>query len=308
MKRRLTAAVVVAAAALLCCPEAGAQRARVDEPKIIDLTFPGGTVAEYVEVIRAVVREVNIVVAPEVTECTVPPMELKSISVSSAVQLVEADVETAQAVIEVRVEEIPPGIDGEKPIFRILSRRRNPFSTSAPEVRVWSMAGLVGAGFKAEDVLTAVETAVELLHDDDPPASIRFHEATSLLIVSGSGLQLEAIDSVIEQLNVESNQLKALWHAGQDSATGLYDWISEMKKMDDAKAASEAQGAAELQALKAILARKDRENEDIRAQHRATLQHRERLVTEIETLRVQLNLKENRIKELEITVSKSSRP
>jgi len=65
------------------------------------------------------------------------------------------------------------------------------------EQAVWSLAGLIDrGGLTPEDVLTAVESAVEALGAED--VTIRFHPETRLLSVRGPEEPREIIDEVLD--------------------------------------------------------------------------------------------------------------
>jgi chromosome segregation ATPase len=62
------------------------------------------------------------------------------------------------------------------------------------------VAGLLDEDYTSESVLSAVETALEVVASTTRP-DVRFHEDTALLIVSGDHDQLEAIEQVLDRLN-----------------------------------------------------------------------------------------------------------
>ena len=79
MNRRFSTMFVVAACvALVWCPPTLAQEV---EPTLLNVKWPGGTLAAYVEVLRKAQGEANIIItSPEVRDLMLPPVELKAVS------------------------------------------------------------------------------------------------------------------------------------------------------------------------------------------------------------------------------------
>ena len=176
-------------------PESGGQR-------VVSLKFPGGTLADYVETLRDAVGTLNIVLSgPEVGAVRLPPIELESVLLHSAMAVLEGEVWlNNSAHLRVSVEQLGFSTDENvKPVFRVTAHRRG--GPASPDVHVWSVAGLLAQGVESAGVLTAVETAIDLLEGSYQAAEVRFHEATGLLIASGQDQQLEAIDRVVDGLH-----------------------------------------------------------------------------------------------------------
>ena len=195
--------IALTGAALVCFSPAWAD---AQEPPLIDLQFPGGSIAEYVKAINEAVDDFNIVVMPAARDIEMPSIQLQSVSVNAALELMQGEFHPDErTVLAIKTEEFGPWQDNEKPVFRVSAEVHRRGRPSSSDVRVWCLGDLRETDTQPEDVLSAVETAVGLTAGDYDEAQIRFHEATSLIIARGHPEQLEAIEQVVHRLreNVE---------------------------------------------------------------------------------------------------------
>ncbi|HUU82429.1 MAG TPA: hypothetical protein VM243_02890 [Phycisphaerae bacterium] len=200
--------IIAAAVAFASCPSGHAlaqaqakapPQARHAGGPAIDLEFPGGTVAQYVDALRKVTPEANVVViTPEVLEITLPPVQLKSVGLGDAVFLMEGDYEPkAHVHVRIEVNQIGPWDESQRAVFQVSGTVVRKGRTGT-ETHVWTVADLLAEGVGPEAVLTAVETALALYAEDHEPAQVRFHEETGLLIARGDPWQVEVIDDVVD--------------------------------------------------------------------------------------------------------------
>lgn len=172
---------------------------------VIDLRFPGGTVAEYIEAVQKTAGDaVNVIVTNTPADrLRFPPVELKRVDVGAALSLVDGEYELEDgSSIILGVSWLGSGKSDSAPIARIRSTRTGKMPVR--DVHVWSLGFILSDGdVSPDDVLTAVEVAVDLSRTEWGGAEVRFHEPTALLIASGSRRSLEAIDRVIDQLQVQ---------------------------------------------------------------------------------------------------------
>lgn len=204
---------------------------------LIDLDFPGGTLGAFLDALRAVSGELNILGnSPEaMTEVKLPPIRLRSVPVDPALRVIEGDYRIDDhSMHEIRIDVIDRVDNYGDKIYRIRHERRGRHGD--PQVKVWSVADLIQAGMSAEDVLTAVESAVGLVAKKDTDSKIRFHESTSLMLATGSLDEVSAIGQVIAQLRESRHQAQDATDvaAGAEAIGGLFDWIYEMKRLDTA--------------------------------------------------------------------------
>ena len=296
--------VVLAGVVLVHAPQTwGQEPGDAEAQAVIDLQFSGGTIAEYVAAIRDAAGDVNIVLAtPEVRDIPLPPIELQSVAINSAIQLVAGEMQANNRTpLNVYVEELDPKDDRARPIFRVSAYRRGPAPKKrSRDVRVWTLADLLNidpsevrcphCGYDDElegkAILTAVETAVGLLDEKLQPAEIRYHEATTLLVASGDKQQLAAIRSVVQGLR---QGIALQREAAKDTCEGSLE-----------------QAERQTRELEAQLQEKTKLLEGLQPDQKAALKDRQRLSGEVDALRYELWLKENRIKSLERKLSERS--
>lgn len=165
----------------------------------ISVQFAGGTLADYVQALKEAAPNFNIMmIVPEAKEIRVPALKLDSVGYYPALRVLQGDYRVEDGTtVKLLVNDLGGPRDGENasPVYKIWSERAEVRKPPA-QVRVWNIGELIGADRKADDVLTAVETAVGLLSGYEP-AKIRYHAETALLVASGEEEQLRAIDRVI---------------------------------------------------------------------------------------------------------------
>lgn len=164
---------------------------------IKSLHFPGGTLGDYVKTLEEVCPTANIMISnPEVLEIKLPPIKLQAVDFVGAVYLMEGKYAISDSLFaHIGIDVVGDFADsGGTPVYRVSMQHSGIPNWNS--VRVWNIGELLDADRKAEDVLTAVETAVDLLHIKEK-AQIKYHGATTLLVASGNDVQLQAIDRVV---------------------------------------------------------------------------------------------------------------
>ncbi len=167
-----------------------------DEEELISVKFAGGTVADYVKALVKEAGTINVVVAPEAAEVPMPPVTLTKVTVSAAIDLVDGrSASPPGRRINLDVRHMPQYAEAALPTYQISAER---YQTGKPSV--WTIANLLrGDIFAADDVLAALETALDIIESTGEPI-IRFHKETGLLIARGDTSQLDTIHQVLEQL------------------------------------------------------------------------------------------------------------
>ncbi len=271
-----TSTIAKALAACLmvsCCLEAAGQdlppsgqpgREAAVQP-LIDLKFSGGSAADYARVVQQAAPHVNILVAPEAADVLMPAVELKSVAVGTALELLDGltGAHSRIGAIKLDVHHIRSAPQ-DQGIYQIAARIMGG-RAPAPSRKsgVVSIADIVGEHLGAEDVLSAVAAALDMLPDSVQPPVLRYHQETRLLIARGTGEQLEVINDVI----VAARQSKEL--AGYDrvqvaeAESELMQWktktellLAEIKSLRRAQADRDQMLASfrnEIAALKAEL-------------------------------------------------------
>jgi hypothetical protein len=200
-----------------------ADAAADDDPeRLISLDFPGGSVADYIGAVRRALPDVNVVLHPRVEEFQVTPVQLRNVHERAAVTMLQnaavhprGEGRLAVRVIEGpavawrrvpgRIERVPAG--NTVYILETDLKLSETTPTGSPRHSlVLAVADVVGEHITAADMLAAIETALELRDDDEPPVQIRFHEATSMLIARGTRSQVQQVEIVIDQLRIVAAQ------------------------------------------------------------------------------------------------------
>ena len=169
--------------------------------RLLSLDFGGGTAADYVAAVRKVAPDANIVVMADVSSISMPPVQLKNVDVRSALRVLNS------------IPQDQPGRHIEVNVatdhaVHTISARFLTTSSVDRDSTVMDISGLLEGQTKPADVLTAIETALQMLQGEYQPAQIKFHEATGLLIARGHPEQIGTIQRVVQQLNEKNARLR----------------------------------------------------------------------------------------------------
>jgi hypothetical protein len=204
IRSRVPSTMMLLVAMLLCTP-AGAQTEQPETGAIrpIDLRFPGGSAADYIEALCEASEFLNVLVTPEVHQLDMQPVELKRVDPTAAIRLLDGlRQERPDGALVVDVEAVP-GALFQSVIYKVSAvpeKRGSRPAKAASEV--WSLAEIIKGGMPAEDVLTAIETALDMFDEDAAAAEVRFHKETGLLMAFARPEQIEAVDDVVTALTV----------------------------------------------------------------------------------------------------------
>lgn len=162
-----------------------------------DLDFQGGSVGEYVEAIRKVCPGANIVMMQGAEKMSVPAVKFRAVTVGAAMRAIERQergLNGAHSALIVR----SIGVEGSsESVFKVEVESTPAGPIGAESVHVWSLAPSIAAGVKVEDALSAIDAALAV---DQRPVTIKYHEATNLLIVRATEQQHKVIDDVIHEV------------------------------------------------------------------------------------------------------------
>lgn len=175
-----------------------AARGPVAPAPTFDLEFPGGTIAAYADAIRKTWPAANIVIMDGAGKETLPPVSFRSVSLDAATKTMEIRRRNADGTVtEVFVRGLGMGGDGSQEVYKVEMETTAPNPMAAEVARVWSLAVPIANGTKVEDLLSAIEAALGV---SDRPTTIKYHEATSLLIVRALPSQQDLVDEVIRKV------------------------------------------------------------------------------------------------------------
>jgi hypothetical protein len=212
-------------------PATPAQTPPLPTPPTATLQFPGGNLFDYTKAMKEAAPAINIaLLVPEAKEIRVPPLRLDAVAFSPALELLQGKYRIEDgSVVHLNVQQLdgsPRDVAGTTGVFKITTERAEKLKPPA-QVRVWNIGELLGPDRKAQDVLTAVETAVGLLEDYEP-AKIRYHAETKLIVASGEEEQLRAIDRVI--IGVRQSGRKPGDERSEETKAKVQNWIESLKQ------------------------------------------------------------------------------
>lgn len=153
----------------------------------LDLSFPGGTMAQFVAAVNKAVAaqwkdgaKPNLILPASASTVELPPLELRGVDVDSLLHAVGRLL--PRGPVWTRV--------GQSTwVLQIVPDRR--------ETRVFYVGHLL-TKFKIDDVSTALTTVWEMSADSKP--ELKYHKDTQLLIIHADKAQLEVAQNVLAQL------------------------------------------------------------------------------------------------------------
>ena len=163
---------------------------QIGEPQRFDLSFPGGTVTDFLKVVKATLGENVNVIVPKNDKALIPPLEVYRVTLGS---LFRGVTQASEGRITFQTED-PPDAPGAIWTFRSMEPGEMP-----REVRYFPIAEYLPR-FTVEDITAAVEAGWEL-QGERANAVVKFHEETKLLICAASSEQLALIPQVLAGLD-----------------------------------------------------------------------------------------------------------
>lgn len=168
--------------------------------KPISFDFKGGSLNEFVAEVQAAAGTKQVLVRGKAADFEMPPLQMEKVTLYGVLSALDGDerrhsngdrsrlnVGDRDGVYLVEVETDSPN--------------RQSMESNRAQTMSWSIALLRGPNrLSTEELLTAIEAAVEVSGGVDT-TTLRFHDETSLLIVSATGQTIQMIDSVLHQLS-----------------------------------------------------------------------------------------------------------
>jgi hypothetical protein len=178
-------------------------------PFTITLSFPGGSLADFLGRVRALDGRINIVATEIASEVTLPAVELRDAAVLSALQSVSSIVPDP---FKVRAQMLTS--PGGNPVYTVEVDVRGP-TPKAQEVHVFSLAMLIRplpgdseqpkVAMEAKTVLSALEAGAHVMGGQ---FDLRYHEESGLLFVSGTSKQINLVQEVLGNLEREQQRMR----------------------------------------------------------------------------------------------------
>lgn len=194
---------------------------------LLNLKFPGGTVADYIAAVAKSAGGANVFVAPEAAQVPMPAIDLQNVTVANALGVLHGRVHNdPRQSITLMYSEGGAFAENEQPIFSITANVSGSRDAKSLYNRIWSIAMLQSNQISADDMLTAIQAALDLIGEHQAPAQLRLHESTGLLIARGSVEQLGTINEAIERLE----QSAAIRAAASQERRTLQQKIEEQSK------------------------------------------------------------------------------
>ena len=202
----------------------GGAEATDDVPRF-DLKFPGGKVKEFVHAVSEALRKpVNVIIPKEGEETLIPAVEVSRVTVSALFTAL-SNASQHQIGVPTDVMTTSPGVTNTSIQYKMVGftfrtdEKNSPdavwtflvtnppqFLTQEPAVpprtvQYYPVAEYL-SHFTVEDITMAIESGWALQGGaPQPPATIRFHEETKLLICAGTAAQIELIPQVLKGLS-----------------------------------------------------------------------------------------------------------
>ncbi len=180
----------------------------------MNLEWPGGTLADYVErVLKATgSNPLNVVVDPAVESWPVAPVTLRQVSPSAAIELLEWATQVPETH-RFSVGLASRGRDNSAPVM-VLRAERLPTGAlqhMPAQVQVLPIRPLIEPGpgesssmvYKSDVVLSALEAALQMADQDGQPATVRFHPDSGLLLVKGDHGELNSAVRTVDLLSAD---------------------------------------------------------------------------------------------------------
>jgi hypothetical protein len=184
---------------------------RASGENLITLEFAGGNVAQYIDAVRQASDNANIVVIGDVTPIQMPSVRLKNVDTWAAVNILnELPQQQKDLLVNIQAS-ISSDESDQARVYTVSAMTTRAGSLGASvESTVISVADVLQGQMTADDLLTAVKIAVDVVGMADEPADIKFHKETGLLIARGSADQVSAIHQVVEQLREQLQRSQSM--------------------------------------------------------------------------------------------------
>lgn len=166
----------------------------------VSFDFQGGTVAQYVAALRGATElPVNVAVVPRAADIQMPPIAMQQVALYEALSVIAAVANTPPNVRLDIVQLSRNTGDDAEPAFAVALQPGPPAPPTTLRTEVFSLHELLAVTLRAQTILTAVESTLDL-EDDGNEARIRFHEESGLLLVRGTQGQISTVSRVIDEL------------------------------------------------------------------------------------------------------------
>lgn len=181
-----------------------------------DLDFPGGTPKDLVKAIeKANGKPLNAIIPDDCANLKIPAVSVKNVTVAQLFDVLtrastkfghylykSTDGNAAYLDFTDSYGFRTEGIPDENSIWYLYwDKKSTPQQVLSPIIcRFYQLGPYLNAGYRVEDVTTAIETSWKMLGDTKPP-QISYHKDTKVLIAVGEAYKVDLIGDVLKQLS-----------------------------------------------------------------------------------------------------------
>jgi hypothetical protein len=203
LKCGLVAAVILVASQGWAADETNKQKEsrEVDRGPVFDISFPGGTLADFVAYVDKVMgtsvqdaKRPNLLVPDELKKSPVPKLELRAVDVNtlmSAMGMLLRGDYSWQRVGSSSTWVLMTRPDARKTQAYYIGHLLKRAAEAPPQNRP-------SRGFKVADVTTALETVWQM--DSTVKPELKYHEDTQMLVIRADSRQIQMAENVLNQL------------------------------------------------------------------------------------------------------------
>ena len=195
-----------------------------NSPPRFDLDFRGGTPSDLVKAIeKATAKPLNAIIPDDCYDVRIPGISVKNVTVAQLFQAVTlASKDTRRynngmgpmgggwSVMTLTYGFRTEGTPNENSIWYFYREKlpEEPSTPSRSVCRFYQLSPYLEAGYKVEDITTAIATAWDML-GTAPHPHMKYHKDTKLLIAVGEANKLQMIDEALGQLSRGSPKQKS---------------------------------------------------------------------------------------------------
>lgn len=205
---------------------------------VVSIAFPGGSVNDYIQMLRTSASDpVNIAASEELLSTQIPPIELKNVTLMSALRAL-GTIGDGAGMIDVRDLSMV-GRAGDRvgsPLYEVMWVPRRASEEQA--VTTYSLFDRLPsvsdeeATRMAETLVSAAQTALQM-SGSNTTWDLKFHRPSRLLLVKGNKSQLDVVSGVVERMSAAWARdaiQKASSNSGAESVERLQRFKSELSK------------------------------------------------------------------------------
>jgi hypothetical protein len=245
--RTLPALLLTAAFALLTIAPPTTALARqqsattADAPQLITIQFPGGTIEQYLELVRnATPYPVNTIVAPALDKAPLAPINLRLTELNTAMSAMQwaaedparrpiashvdspRDFSTSRAgQIKSTTYSIQPDRQPQGPIFPTIGPTVRPFAIrdllvpppNEPDAKIYPV----------EEIVDALDGLLRFSASGSPPPEVLVHKSSGMILLKGTADQSKLAETYLNQLRTEQK----VWNSDLRARRAIREAVSQ---------------------------------------------------------------------------------